>query len=226
MLVSVDYRVRRVAGAVTADFRSVAPPVCVQLDACGTSGRDRYGLSAAGEHLRVSGLAPLKGRVPKPAAAVRAIARRGVFYGSTRLGSDRGTTTSTWTRPDDTYCSDAFTPGASSLELTGSRLGPGLTLGEGVESPTPNVLRGRCPGPTQEDILGGSSLAGARLAKQSLGRRHIHRVLRASGAFAAGAYRGKRGARVTVDLVRVHRRVQVIREFGPDPFAGGSAGGA
>jgi hypothetical protein len=62
-------------------------------------------------------------------------------------------------------------------------------------------VRTGCPGPTQADVLGSSSLASAAIPASALARRRLDLVLRGSGTFGGG-YSGSRRSRFTLGLQR------------------------
>ncbi|MEA2350407.1 MAG: hypothetical protein QOG86_1348 [Thermoleophilaceae bacterium] len=224
LAVFLDYDVTRVAGGVTADFRAVDSPACERFDACGTSGRDRYAVDAAGPKLRAFGIAPLGHRkVPPLREAIAMVARHGFFYASGSLRDDPGTSTSVLHRPGAGDCLDTFTPTGPLLSLVAGHGRLHLALGhEGGEliGGGVNVLRGRCPGPTQGEVLGRATLARSRISSRMLAREEFEAVLHGRGSFSKGAYSGTRRARVVVRLRRIHASVHAEREFVESAAAG------
>lgn len=232
LFVSLEYDVTRVSGGVTADFRAVESPACQALDACGTSGRDRYSIDADGPKLRAFGFAPLGHRKAPPLReALRRVARHGFLFAGANLDDESGRAAAVLHRPGSDDCVDAFVPRGPSLQLVAGRGKLGLTLGQQggeLSGGGTNVLRGRCPGPTQGQILGAATLARTRLSPGLLAKRRFRAVLHGGGSFATGAYRGTRSARLVVRLRRVHAVANVVREFvegnlSAHGIAGGSA---
>src|SRR5207237_9719333 len=82
---------------------------------------------------------------------------------------------------------------------------------DGLTDSLSDVFRGRCPGPSQADILGGAALASVRLETASLAHRKLRALLSGSGRFSSGAYAGDRSARIVLDLVRTRARVRVVK---------------
>jgi hypothetical protein len=224
LMVSLDYDVRSVEGSVAADFRAVASPACDAFDACGASGRDHYLVRAANRKMHVFGLASLGHRkVPKLEDAIARVTKHGFLYAFGNLGGDSGTTTTTLSRPGAADCADTFTPGGPVLDLDAGhgkiRLRLGRAGGELIGGA--NVLRGRCPGPTQVDMLGRAPLAGTRLSAGSLAARSIRAVLHGDGRFDGPAYTGSRRARVVVRLRRTRASVHAVEEFVEQDSVGG-----
>jgi hypothetical protein len=216
--VDMRYEVARAAGEVAADFRAVDAPICSVLDACGASGRQTYTVASTRGVLEATGYAPApKHGVPTLKAALRTVLRRGYLSGEGRLARGSGETNNVLFRGGGETCRDRLLPAGPPLTVYAE--GGVLSLILGTDDPdlasVPNVLRGRCPGPTQDQVLaGGAPLASRNLPARALGGRSIHATLAGAGRFAAGAYRGRRAARVELDLVRTSARVRVVSDSG------------
>ncbi|TML83559.1 MAG: hypothetical protein E6G07_01225 [Actinobacteria bacterium] len=214
--VDLRFRVRRGAGEVAADFRAVEAPVCQVLDACGATGREAYAIAGAGGVIDVSGFAAARGRrIPSLRAAIAAVARGGDVEGEGQIGPSSGITSILFQRPGSASCTDRFRPPAPLLfmEGFGKRFTFDLTTPDSdvLTDSLSDVFRGRCPGPSQADILGGAALASVRLETASLAHRKLRAVLSGSGRFSSGAYAGDRSGRVVLDLVRTRARVRVVK---------------
>jgi hypothetical protein len=213
----VRYRVVRAQGLVAADFRAVEPPMCRMLDACGTSGGASYSVASSRGSFELFAVAPAHGRhVPKLRKALEMALRHGELFGFGEIRGDPGTTTSTLVRPGAPTCTAHEGPARPRLLFDRSshrklRIALGSTAGNAIGGGELDLLDGRCPGPTQEEISRSGVAASAGISLASLTRRALHAVLRGSGTFAAGAYRGTRNSRVELDLERTHASVQMGR---------------
>lgn len=232
-LVTVDmrYTVRSATGEAAADFRAVESPLCHMLDSCGTSGAESYAPGAPGGSLYVFASAPTKAHHAPPLRRALAMAlRHGTVDGFGELGA-AGETRSVTVRPGAATCKDSLRPPTTALALESRRrhrhrhlrliLAPSnLVVNESGSDP----LDGRCPGPTQPDVLGHAPLGRAQLTIDRLTRRTLHAVIGGHRRFRTKAYRGTERTRIALDLVRSHVSVRIERSlFDPSIGRGGSA---
>jgi hypothetical protein len=214
--VELHYRARRLQGEVRNDFRAVDAPICKLRDACGTHGSQLFSIESPNERVDVTGIARVRSRHrPSLRRALRTILRHGNLSSLTSLDREAGLTTHVLVRPDAAMCNDRFRPRSGPyILLFGNRRKLALDMFDGESG----VLRGRCPGPTEEQG-GDGRLAHARVSSKALFRRTIQLQLKARRTFAGGAYRGTRSARVDLVLHRTGSRVRVDPEFGRAVFA-------
>jgi hypothetical protein len=204
--VELRYRARRLQGEVRNDFRAVDAPICRVRDACGTHGSQVFSIESPDERIDVTGVARVRSRhKPSLRRAVRTVLRHGSFGSFSSLDRDAGLSSHVLVRPGATTCNDRFRPRTGPfMVLFGYRRKLALDMYSGDSE----VLRGRCPGPTGEQG-GGAGLGHARISSKALFRRTIQVQLKARRAFAGGAYRGMRSARVNLVLQRTGTRVSV-----------------
>jgi hypothetical protein len=210
LYVELHYRARRLQGEVRNDFRAIDAPICKLRDACGTHGSQVFSIESPNERVDVTGVARVRSRhKPSLRRALRTILRHGNFSSFTSLERDGGLTTHVLVRPGTATCNDRFRPRTGPLIVM---FGHRRKLTLDMFSAESDVLRGRCPGPTEEQG-GGGILARARVPSKALLRRTIGLQLKARRAFAGGAYRGKRSARVNLVLHRTGARVSIDPTF-------------
>ena len=203
--VDLQFTARRLEGEVRTDFRAVDAPICHVRDACGTRGSEVYSLEAAGQRVDVVGSVRTRSRRrPSLHRALRMILRHGTFSSAVDLRRSTGISTHQFVRPGEPTCTDRFRPSAPFIELFGLRRTEGVSM---FGAPS-GLLRGHCPGPSDDDT-GSERLALARLAKGALARRTVAVDLAGRHKFVAGAYRGTRTVRVALRLRRKHARVAV-----------------
>jgi hypothetical protein len=204
------YRVRSVSG--TAGARVEGAGDCVLLDSCGVAGTLDYRLAATTGQLVISAnrLAATPPRRTRTGAVdLGALS----LYGFGELGTTTGTLTASLTRPGETPCADADplpVPDLSARRVDARRLA--ITFGD--DSGT-DLLRSRCPGPSQADVFGAGSIARATIPLRDLGRPRLRVTLTRGGAFSAPGYAGTRHAALTLDLrlKAVHRLRTVHRRL-------------
>jgi hypothetical protein len=106
-------------------------------------------------------------------------------------------------------CSDALFAEPPIVDSRSSRKGLVLLLrSDDLGSPS-DTLRTRCPGPSQSDVLGDSSLAYGSIPFGALGARRVHVTAGADRTFAKNGYAGSRHGRLELDLELVKSRVSV-----------------
>jgi hypothetical protein len=203
--VELRYEVTRVQGEARNDFRAVTAPICRVRDACGTHGSEVYSLAEAGEKLVVFGSARTHSRRrPSLRRAFRKVARDGYLNGFAGIDRDAGLTAHAFVRPGGATCIDRFRPRQPPvLALFGEKGRLVVTLFQDSRS---NILRGRCPGPTDRP---NPDIARLRVSPGRLLKRALSLQLHRRRSFRTGAYRGTRTARVNVRLRRTRARVRV-----------------
>jgi hypothetical protein len=212
IFVDVEYAVTGAHGAVEAGFQAVDKPICQRFDACGASGDERWSLTRGRGRLTVFGTIFANPRkLPKLKDALAMAARKGELdsFGVLRKGS--GVTVDTLARPAVATCADSVTPGLPALSVDRRDHKPRLTFGDSgfamSADATLDLLDGRCPGPTQGDVLQGSVLGSATIPPAALARRTLHVTVARRHRFSAGAYRGTERTHVELDLSRLHADV-------------------
>jgi hypothetical protein len=197
--ITVDYRLQRISGTLTTDFRGITDPACLALDACGTSGSLSDAISETGGSVQVQA-ARFVGRRVSGAAALRDLRAgrlRIEFVAASRAIRGRLSATATWS--GGPTCRDQI---AQELGLNGSVKGTAVDLSLAAVNPGgADILRTHCAGPASVDVLGsGGTIAGATFQVRTLGDRRLHLTLPGSGRFIGPGYEGARGGAVAVDL--------------------------
>jgi hypothetical protein len=203
---SWTYRVASLSGSAGARVEGAGD--CVLLDSCGVAGTLDYRLAATTGQLTViaNRLAVTPPRRTRSGAVdVGALSLDG--FG--QLGTATGTLTASLTRPGEPPCADAdqlSAPELSVRRVDARRLA--ITFGDASSD---DLLRSRCPGPSQVDVFGAGSIARATVPLRDLGRPRLRVTLARGGAFSAPGYAGTRHAALTLDLrLKRVRRLQTV----------------
>jgi hypothetical protein len=210
-VLALQYRIAGFAGALVTDFRGIPDPACQALGACGATGSSSYSLKDVSGRVDVlAGGRLRRGRNrPKMRSALRMLHRgRLSAYADSRLWRARATVSET-VASSDSSCSDSLFAEPPIVDSRSSRKGLVLLLrSDDLGSPS-DTLRTRCPGPSQSDVLGDSSLAHGAIPFGALGAPRIHVTAGADRMFAKNGYTGARHGRLELDLELVKSRVSV-----------------
>jgi hypothetical protein len=206
LFVELKYRIVRAQGEIRSDFRAIDAPICELRDACGTHGSDVYSLAQEGGSVDVFGATRAHSRhAPALRRAIRLIAHDRGLDGFGFGGRSSRLLTSVFVRPGGERCTDRLRPRHTYVVLGARKRLRVEVFGD------PPSLRGRCPGPTEEQSLHGSRLASARYPLGRLARRSFELVLRADRGFKGGAFRGRQTAHVEFELRRTRATVRVVK---------------
>jgi hypothetical protein len=206
------YRLAPAFGSFTTTIGGAADPACRALDMCAGIGTLGYSFTTLGGDLDLDGEAVVHGREPRGLRAVVAyIARHGGFEGSGALRAHNGQTVERFAQGGQT-CADTVTAQPPALDA----LSHGTAVAVRFDSPDASVadqLRTRCPGPTEDDVIGAHSLAAGLASAYDLASDHPRIVIRGGRSFSgegfSGSYRG--GAVLEMRRVRADIRVRVRR---------------
>jgi hypothetical protein len=204
--VALDYRIERLAGTLSGGFRRLPGIDCDALDACGLAGDWSYALDVGRGKLTIEGQLPGNLRHPSPGVALAAVrAGRVALEGGGDLGAfDTGTTTLNESRDDGSACRDSARTSVPELGISATRRTARFSVGWGQDA-TLDVLRARCPGPDQLQVLGDSDVLSGSIPVRQLGRRELAVDLTGAGTFGGVSYAGTRQGAMTLHarLVRV-----------------------
>jgi hypothetical protein len=201
-VIEARYRVTGLSGEITTAFRGPSGPECLALDACGVSGSSSWAVLARGGSLVLTAFAPAGPSDRGLRDAIRDFERGGISTSFGRVRHAVGATTAEVLRSGGATCRDSVGAVAPVLGEVDLLEGIRVSLGGGnIEAGTGDWVRTGCPGPTQADVLGSSSLASAAIPASAFGRRRLDLVLRGSGTFGGG-YSGSRRSRFTLGLQR------------------------
>jgi hypothetical protein len=210
-VLALQYRIAGLAGALVTDFRGIPNPACQALGACGASGTSSYTLRDVSGRIDVlAGGRLRRGRHrPTMRAALRMLHRGSLSaYADSRLWRARATVSES-VAFSDSSCSDSLFAEPPVVDSRSSRQGLVLLLrSDDLGSPS-DTLRTRCPGPSQSDVLGDSSLAHGGIPFGVLGNPRLHVTAGADRTFAKNGYTGSRHGRLELDLELVKSRVSV-----------------
>jgi hypothetical protein len=205
LFVDLTFRIESAEGEVRSDFRAIDAPICARKDACGTHGSEVYSFTQGGGTVEVFGAMRTNAKhAPSLRRAIRRIARHAGLEGFAYGGHVSALTTDVLLGPGRPQCTDRRRSGRPFLDLGGHRR---LTARLSFDAP---LLEGRCPGPTDEQSLGGR-LATGHLGLGQLARRSPELALHANRSYKAGAFRGRHAAHVSIRLRRVRARVRVVK---------------
>jgi hypothetical protein len=212
-VLDLAYRVKDVTGALVTDFRGLPDPACRALGACGARGSSTYRLSGINGWVDVLAGARLrKGhRRPSVERALNAVKRASLpIYGDAELGHGRASVSETVGSADGT-CSDTLFAEQPDLDVRSDRRAVVL-LFRSFELGSPgDALRTRCPGPSQEDVLGRASLAHGSIPLRDLGERALEVVAASTRSFSRSGYTGSRSGQLLARLALADARVYVVR---------------
>ena len=204
------YRITGVSGELGTDFRGTSDAACVALGACGATGSSTYAITSAKGEVDLFATRLLRrGARPPPFRRVLRAVRHGNLGIEGFGGLTRGFATVTG-RFASTYgtCSNSVVTEVPAIDVTTKGQDLKLRLqGEGSDA---DVVRTRCPGPNEEDVLGGHSIAHGAIPLRALGQRRLRVVVGSSGAFDTDGYAGARRGRLVLTLTRV--RAEIVTE--------------
>ncbi|HKN95413.1 MAG TPA: hypothetical protein VJU60_13840 [Thermoleophilaceae bacterium] len=210
---TMEYELTGSTGTLVTRFAGLQPPLCVPLDACGASGAVTYTPGKvsgtlwifAGERLHAGQHPTLRSALHQLRAGrlrVRAFAD---------LGPESfAHASATVTRVGDATCTDSVASAFAPIYVFQWKRRLQVRLA-GPTDGSPDGLRTRCPGPSQNDAVAGGSLAAGRIASSRVGARKVAVVLSRPGAFSGGGYVGTRSGSLTLRLVRKRIEERVVR---------------
>lgn len=199
-VLSMRYRIERVDGSLTGTFAGMGEPSCRLLDACGLTGTWTYTLGGARGWLNLEALrSARRSRLSRP-TLVRAVRAGRVPVTGVGEFDDRalGRTDLDERRDGALSCHDAARTDPPTLGTRRVRRGVKLGLGWGEGGPTLDVLRSRCPGPGQLEVLGDGDAATGVLPASALLRPRIDVRLTGHSRFSTRTYAGTGSGELTV----------------------------
>jgi hypothetical protein len=212
-VLDLAYRLRDVSGALVTDFRGQPDPACRALGACGAHGNSTYRLGGISGRIDLLAGGRLRGgrRRPPVRRALQAV-KRGprAVYGDTRLSHGRASVSETVASPGGT-CSDTLFAEQPDIEVRSDAHVVMLLLRSFELGSPGDALRTRCPGPSQEDVLGRASLAHGSIPLIALGRRRIDVPSGSQRSFSRSGYIGSRSGQLVLRLELASARVYVVR---------------
>lgn len=211
-LVTAEYRVVSVSGAVAASFAGRSDrALCEPLDACEVTGT----VTAAPHATRGSAYVTALARAGRPRRDV--FAAMGLVAGGHRRGIDPvgyvswprtpGGSAAQLTQPGGAGCTDtaALPRGKLSLGFSGGRV-----LAR-YEDDTELLFATRCPGPRRADIAAGGSVATGSVPLRAFRHRLVTLRLNRGTSFRGRGYRGMTSPDVVVTLRRTGVRERTGR---------------
>ncbi|MDQ6915161.1 MAG: hypothetical protein M3155_05040, partial [Actinomycetota bacterium] len=207
--VSLTYRVERLDGTLSAAFGRVAASGCELVDACGLTGDWAYALDVRSGDVVLDGLLPGRpGRFTARSALAAVRAGRVELAGNAEFPVlAPGQTSQSISRDDGSGCRDSASADAPGVEVLTLGRNANFSLGWGQVFAGNDVLRARCPGPGQLEVLGAADAARGIVPVADLARRELTVSLTGARAFRGREYAGNRQAAMTLRLRRV--RVEV-----------------
>jgi hypothetical protein len=220
LVARLRYRIAPTFGSFTTTATGVGDPACRGFDVCGGSGSIGYSFTTLGGTLELDGEAVVHGREPRGLSAiVEYIARHGSFAGLGLLRPHTGQTAERFTQGSAT-CTD--TAGAQPPALDALTRGASVAIRlDSQDASFADELRTRCPGPTQDDVLGRRPLALGSVPVSALAGRHLRFAVRGARTFSGQDFSGSYSGGAVLQLRRLrpkighsHFRVRVRRGHG------------
>ena len=208
------YRAGPISGGLVTSFRGRPQPACMRLGACGTHGSSNLEVTARGGTVRLFTWRR-QARGPGSKAALLRALRSGTSPVEVqgRLARLATRVNEAVTEVGDS-CTDALFAGPPDFVVRRQRKAPRLSVflrsfdiaGEA------DMLRARCPGPSQLDVLPAGVLARGTIALRDMGQRVVPVVMAPTvPAFSRGGYSGERTGGVPLTLRLVASDVTIER---------------
>jgi hypothetical protein len=202
------YRIERLTGSVTTDFRGLPDPACQVLGACGLAGRTSFEVAGPRGVLLVGGVRYVGPRATK-AKELRAL-RHGRYetlgYGQLSRTS-RAKLSAQVSGSAGTACSDArlarLPPVGVSVEDRSVHVALGGAEEQslfGSDDAPDDPFRTRCAGPATQDVFGSRPFARGAFALSALGRRRLPLALDGTRRFTGAGWGGQARAALTSQL--------------------------
>jgi hypothetical protein len=206
--VHLRYRIAGITGELNTDFRGTSDAACATLGACGATGNSAFSLTNARGEIDVFATRLLRrgSKPPRFRATLRALRRGNLGIDAFgELNRGYATVTGRFGSPSGT-CGDAVVGETPDMELTTKGRGLKLRL-QGAS----DVVRTRCPGPSEQDVLAGHSVAHGAIPLKALGRRRLQVVVSTARSFDGDGYAGTRRGRLVLTLERVRAAIVIER---------------
>jgi hypothetical protein len=216
-VLTLDYRIERLSGAIATDFSGLADPSCRMLDACDARGSSTLSVDGHAGRVEVLAARILRRRErPTVRSELRRLRRGRLFVevGGNPVGASARISESLAIAgaPD---CVDSLFTQPLSLDFGDARGGVSASLGRSDLGPEADTIRTRCAGPTHEIVLGADdeerAMAQGTIPFAALGNETLTVTMGSALRFSRGGYTGARRGAITLDMGLRRTRVAVER---------------